>query len=144
MMRAFAVVAVMAASVSAAPVPKELKKSGSLDGLWEITAMETFGLSQPVVKQHWRIEGDKITVEQSVPNGAPRVRPAIAIKVDATATPKSLDYNTARVRATRLAIYEVDGDSLRILMAGTGRAERPKEMKPDERMMLYTFKRVKE
>jgi len=143
MMRPLIAVLLLAANASAAPVPKELKKSGSLDGLWEITAMEAFGQPRVALKQRWRIAGDTITVEQIVPNGAPRIRPHIAIKVDATTRPKSLDYNTGKI-ALRLAIYEVDGDTLKILMAMTRKAERPKEMKPDETMTMYTFKRVKE
>ena len=43
----------------------------------------------------------------------------------------------------RAAIYEVDGDTLKIMMNMRG-AERPKDMKPDDSSVLYVFKRVKE
>ena len=144
-MRALVAVLLLVLPALGAPVPKEVKRAEKLDGLWAITAMETFGRPQPVVKQHWRIEGDKLTVERLIVGDAtPRPRPSIAIKVDASTIPKSLDYNTGRAAAARLAIYEVDGDTLRILMAASRVGERPKEMKADDRTMLYTFKRVKE
>jgi len=127
---------------SAAPVPKELAKGQKLNGLWEVASMEIFGKPGAIVqKQSWRIDDGKITVELRVPNAAVRVRPPIAFAVDDSAAPKSLDYNTGG--AMRPAIYEVDGDTLKILMNLQGR-ERPKTMRSDETTVLYVFKRVKE
>ncbi len=131
-----------ASSALAAPVPKEVLKSDKLEGLWEITLMELLGQPRVGPKQRWRFGGDSIVVEQIVPNAAARIRPAIVIKVDPAASPKALDYNL-KGPLPRLAIYEVDGDTLKILMA-TQRTERPKEMKPDDSTVLYVFKRVKE
>lgn len=127
----------------AAPVPKEIRKAGKLDGLWEIASIEVFGKPGGIPpRQRWKIENGTITVEQIVPNAAVRPRPAIAIKVDDAVTPKSLDYNTGGA-TPRPAIYEVDGDSLKIMMNLRG-AERPKGMKSDDSTVLYVFKRVKE
>ena len=138
---AFVLLALGSAS-SAAPVPKELAKAPTLDGLWEITSMEIFGKPGAIAqKQCWRIGDGKITVEQRVPNAAVRVRPPIAIAVDDSIAPKSLDYNTGG--AVRPAIYEVDGDTLKILMNLQGR-ERPKALQSDDTTVLYVFKRVKE
>ncbi len=126
----------------AAPVPKELKKSPQLDGFWEVTSLEVFGKPGAITQnQCWRIGDGKITVEQRVPNVAVRVRPPIAIAVDDSVAPKSLDYNTGG--AVRPAIYEIDGDTLKILMNLQGR-DRPKAMRSDDTTVLYVFKRVKE
>ena len=145
MMRLVTLALLLAASVaSAAPVPKEIRKAGKLDGLWEITSMEVFGKPGAILPQQhcWKIENGTITVVQAVPNAANFRRAPIAIKVDGSATPKSLDYNTGGA-TPRPAIYEVDGDTLKILMNLRGN-ERPKEMKSDDSTVLYVFKRVKE
>ena len=144
MMRSAPLALLLAASVaSAAPVPKEIRKAGKLDGLWEIASIEVFGKPGGIPpRQRWKIENGTITVEQIVVNAAVRTRPAIAIKVDDAVTPKSLDYNTGGA-TPRPAIYEVDGDSLKIMMSLRGN-ERPKDMKSDDSTVLYVFKRVKE
>ena len=144
MMRSAPLALLLAASVaSAAPVPKEIRKAGQLDGLWEIASIEVFGKPGGIPpRQRWKIENGTITVEQIVVNAAVRPRPGIAIKVDDAVTPKSLDYNTGGA-TPRPAIYEVDGDSLKIMMNLRG-AERPKDMKSDDSTVLYVFKRVKE
>ena len=127
----------------AAPVPKEVRKCDSLNGVWEVTSIEIFGRPGAIpMKQRWKIENNAITVEQSVPNAAARFLPPIAIKVNGAAKPPSLDYNTGAAMP-RAAIYEVDGDTLKIMMNMRG-AERPKDMKPDDSSVLYVFKRVKE
>ena len=127
----------------AAPVPKELAKAPKLEGLWEVTSLELLGKPGPILQnQYWRIGDGQITVEQRVPNAAVRVRPPIAIAVDNAAAPKTLDYNAGGV-AMRPAIYEIEGDTLKILMQLQGR-ERPRAMKSDETTILYVFKRVKE
>ena len=129
-------------SVLAAPVPKELRKSDKLEGQWELVSLEARGRVVTPLKQRWRIEADKITIEGNLPNAALRPRPPLAIKVDAAASPRALDYNVGP--AQRPAIYEVDGDTLKILMNVTVADERPKEMKPDDKTVLYVFQRVKE
>ena len=136
------VLVALGSTALAAPVPKEVRKADSLDGLWEITSMEVFGQPKAGPKQRWKIGDGAITVEQIVPNAAARIRPPIRIGVDAGASPKALDYNVQGPVA-RPAIYEVDGDTLKILMATPG-AGRPKAMKSDESTVLYVFKRVKD
>ena len=118
------------------------RETPKLDGLWEVALLEAFGKPGAVSQnQYWRIGDGQITVEQRAPNAAVRVRPPIAIAVDDTVAPKYLDYN--RSDAIRPAIYEVDGDTLKILMNIQGR-DRPRAMKSDKTTILYVFKRVKE
>ena len=140
---AFALLLAAAPFAIAAPVPKELKKEEKLDGVWELISLESFGQTRVPPKQRWKFEGEKIVVEQGIPNGAARVRPPVTIKVDAGALPKSLDYNAGGERNMRPAIYEVDGDTLRILLNARS-TDRPKLMKSDEAFVMYVFKRVQE
>lgn len=133
----------LASTSSAAPVPKEIANAPKLDGLWEVTSLEVLGKPGAIAQnQYWRIGDGQITVEKRVPNAAVRVRPPITFSVDNSAAPKSLDYNTGGV-AVRPAIYEIEGDTLKVLMQLQGR-DRPRAMKSDETTILYVFKRVKE
>jgi uncharacterized protein (TIGR03067 family) len=142
MIRALSVLLLSAPLASAAPVPKEVKGPSKLDGLWEIAAMEVLGKPREWPAMRWKIEGEKITILHALPGAAPAVRGIIGIKID-PAAPKSIDYNTAGRGPPRPGLYEVDGDTLKVVLNVSG-ADRPATMKSDESTVFYTFKRVKE
>lgn len=69
------------------------------------------------------------------------------VKVDATKKPKTLDITGtkgANMGKTMLAIYEVNGDTLRVCYDMSGKAY-PKDFKttPDSQLFLVTYKRQK-
>jgi uncharacterized protein (TIGR03067 family) len=87
------------------------------------------------------LEGDKytVTVGKSVDKGA--------IKIDPTAKPKTMDIigtNGANQGKTFLAIYELNGDTLRVCYDLSGKV-RPTEFKTKkgELLFLATYKRAK-
>jgi uncharacterized protein (TIGR03067 family) len=63
----------------------------------------------------------------------------LAFKINATASPKQLDY-TADGR-TRQCLYAIDGDKLTLAVPRLG--IRPKAISPDESMTIMIFKRKK-
>ncbi len=141
MIRALSVLLLCALSASAAPVPKETKASDKLDGVWEMTSMEVRGTPAAVADVRWSIDGDKVTVRSPAFGSSP-LGP-VGIRVDADALPKAIDYNLSGRGGARPGIYEIAGDTLRVLVSVRG-GDRPKAMKSDESTVFYTFKRVKE
>jgi uncharacterized protein (TIGR03067 family) len=69
----------------------------------------------------------------------------IEYKIDSTTTPKSLDLIEAKDRPM-LAIYELDGDTLKLCVSEGGqKGVRPTEMKSDgKNIAVITLKRVNE
>jgi uncharacterized protein (TIGR03067 family) len=76
--------------------------------------------------------------------GAP-VATRYAVRLDGSATPKRIDYVIAAATpVTRLGIYELNGDTLRICLARPGR-ERPAAFASPEGadLVLSTYTRVR-
>ncbi len=142
-MRVLALLLILPALSSAAPVPKETKGADKLDGLWELTTLQYHGQASSIPQgMKWKIEGEKVTVNLTGQNAG--AAPATyTIKLDPAAKSRTLDWHNELDKTTHPAIYEVEGDSLKLLMATAGN-ERPKILKAGDKAVLYTFKRVKE
>ena len=133
-----------APSLSAAPLPKELRKLPSLEGPWEVVTMHSLG--QPTdmyAGARWKIGADSIAIEY--PEAIRPNNPAVSNKigaVDLRASPKNLDYTNYQ-GLDRKAIFEVEGDRLTLCIP-VQTPDRPKELKADGTNLYNTFKRVKE
>ena len=117
-----AVVAVIVVpAVVAAPVPKSLKKKpdgGDIVGLWATTPGGTTG---------WWFGADG-----NAGTGNPRQVGCAAIyKVDATQTPKHLDWSQDGGKSWYLAIYEIENDVLKINFGPGGSGKRPTVIGPN-------------
>lgn len=137
----FALIA-SASLAAAAPIPKESKKTKTLDGVWELKSMEVFGKPGGTPSaQRWKFADGNIVIENTF-NAGIQARPPIGFVTDDTAAPKSLDYNTA-APTPRPAVYEVKDDTLKLVMNFRGN-ERPKSLASDDSTAVYVFQRVKE
>ena len=124
-----AVVAVVVVpAVVAAPVPKSLKKQPDgtdIVGLWASTPGGTTG---------WWFGADG-----NAGTGNPRQVACAAIyKVDATQTPKHLDWSQDGGKSWYLAIYEIENDVLKINFGGGGSGKRPTVIGPNTGFQFET------
>ena len=137
-------IALLAAVSVAAPVPKALKKSATLDGRWEATTLRAsgnaFNRSDPWV---WDIDGDAVTRHLRQKDGS--------LLGDGTATlvrpdamqPFEVDYLVPSGKESVLfrARVEVSGDELVINFANVN-DPRPPDMTELKNGYFYRFKRV--
>jgi uncharacterized protein (TIGR03067 family) len=118
--------------------------SKSLEGTWLPTAAELGenAFDEATLKtMKLVVEGDKytVTVGKSIDKGS--------VKLDAAAKPRTMDITGTdgpNKGKTFLAIYELNGDTLRVCYDLTGKA-RPTEFKTKKGEMLFlvTYKRAK-
>jgi uncharacterized protein (TIGR03067 family) len=124
-------------------VPAADAKAGDLDGTWLAEKAELAGQKYP---DEFRkslklvIDGDKYTGTAERPDRG-------TLKVDASARPKAMDITGTdgpNKGKTFPAIYEHDGDTLRICYDLSGKA-RPTTFatKPGTKLFLVTYKRAK-
>jgi|GEM_PF-1818974 len=143
-MRAFALLLMLPALASAAPVPKELKKRPGLQGVWEVVTMHSQGQEIDLYRgARWRISKDLIEIEY--PEGIRVTNPSVVNKitaVDEGAKPGALDYTNYQ-GIDRKAAFAVEGDKL-TLSIPVQTPDRPKALAADATNLFYTFKRVKE
>jgi uncharacterized protein (TIGR03067 family) len=134
----------------AVPVPDgddPTKERDNLQGLWRATAVEYNGESAPAAaaKQfHVKFDGDKISFNPTAENRTHTYVP------DPKAKPKAMDLTAGdgpkKGMKLPCAIYELDGDKLRICLDKEGEAgRRPTEFKtaPGSGFALITLERVK-
>ena len=131
-------------SCSSAAWSDDATKEGSLAGTWLPSAAELAGKKFPdEVRKTIKlvVKGDKytVTVGTKVDQGTVKVNPA--------AKPKALDITGTdgpNKGKTILAIYERDGDTLRVCYDLSGK-NRPTEFKTKEgtKLFLVTYKREK-
>jgi uncharacterized protein (TIGR03067 family) len=130
-------------------VKKDLK---ALKGTWKPVSAEFDGKEVPEED----LEGRVATVEEAGKEGGKETGKATARKdgmvvavgtfeIDPTKKPKTMDYTSTEGEdkgKTSLAIYEIDGDTLRICF-GPPEGKRPTEFsaKPGSGRLLRTYKR---
>jgi uncharacterized protein (TIGR03067 family) len=140
---------VLALPVFAAPVPKALKKASALDGTWHLTESYSGDTRMQLTDDiRWEINGEQLTVtstKQAVPNG---------FVANATRTLKRPDDGGANAIdytiippdggqiSFRPAVFEVDGDTLKMSLSATHNGPRPADCKPANGAMLYVLKRA--
>lgn len=120
--------------VLAAPVPKDAKPpKPALDGRWQLTAYHFPGGNVVDVTQHWAIDGNTITIDQSSRKAPPGVIP---ITLDLKASPMRIDFDNG---TGSKGIFEVKGDTLILCMS---RKDRPTDFTPAADQVKYILKRV--
>lgn len=139
--------AALAAGLTAAPVPKEkekVKDEDAIQGTWQVEKFDLGGAAGgpppgEITKLKLTFKDGKVAADRG--DG---MKDEIGYKLDATTTPKSLDL--IERGNPMLAIYELDGDTLKICMSEGGqKGVRPAEMKSDgKNVAVLTLKRVRE
>lgn len=126
-------------------VPKAQKPAASLDGKWALTSAELAGNPFPkALLDSFTLILDKghYTLKSPSPDDKGTT------KIDDTKTPKELDIKGEEgpnKGKTMLAIYELDGDTLKVCYDLEGK-KRPTEFKTASgtKQFLAQYKRVKE
>jgi hypothetical protein len=151
-MRLLALFAVLIVSpLLAAPAPRDVKKTASIDGTWEVEERHINGIrddSMPVIR--WTIKEESLVIEMRGKRGFGQVegstyrllKPAggQANEIDYVHTPSDGDLPAS----TFWGRFERDGDTLRICISGSPEQDRPADCKPSSGTNLYVFKRVRD
>jgi len=128
----------------AAPVPKNKKGNPeeAIQGTWEVVDFDfgnrVAGAAKPrgPIGLHWTLDGDKLSMKQ--PNAVAGGNTA-TFKIDTTQTPMQFEWNYNGNPTAIRAIFEIDGDTLKICYSGQ---RRPTELVAGNGTYMYTFKRV--
>ena len=145
-------VTLLASAVTAAPVPKDLKKKDvSLDGTWEVVEWHSNGNKvTSTIAMKWVIDGQHLTIDRQNKGGVALARPAnvsyTLVKPEGAAS-NALDYtinyaNGVTPSRAMPGVIEADGDTLKFCYASAANGERPTECKAAQGTVLYVFKRV--
>ena len=120
----------------AAPVPKELKKTDAqaILGTWDMVSHSHNGGPAGPQTVKWRLEpeGKAFIMNPS--------DTAIAFKLHPELTPKGFDWQWPN--SMHLGLYELDGDTLKVVITAGNSTERPTELKPGPNVIYCEFKRV--
>ena len=132
---ALSALAVLAVPLSAAPVPKELKRTDAraILGTWENVVHTCDGNAVDKPRFRWRLEEGGIATILN-PNEVPVV---YALRPEMS--PKHLDWQIRDISA--MAIYSLEGDTLKVAISGPG-GVRPTELKPGPGVFYSEFKRL--
>lgn len=130
----------VAALTLVAPVPKGLKPSDptALLGTWELTTATHSG--QPYSSAHgtkWTFHDDGTAKRDRPDDGISTAK----YKLDPKASPKEFDWDTVEGNSF-VGIYELDGDTFRVILRYDVKAGRPTGMKDTDGAYLFVFKRV--
>ena len=107
-----------------------------LQGEWSLASVELNGKSQKIPGAMYKFEGNKVYASRTGVEEAEG-----SFDIDSSKKPKTLDM-TGKGQLLK-AIYELDGDTLKICMPGGSDLPRPTEFKSAEKVMVMTLKRVK-
>lgn len=110
-------VALTAAVVVAAPVPKQLKKDerAALVGEWEEPADK---------KRAWWFKEDGTAGGGDLPEASRRG----IYRVDASTDPKRLDWSTDNGKTWQLGVFSIENDTLKVNIAKDAKAPRPESL----------------
>jgi len=136
MLRALAILLLAAPLAFAAPVPKELKRGDEtrILGTWDMVAYSMAGGPPTPQTVKWRLEpgGQAFILD---PNEI-----AIRCKLHGGSSPKGFDRNWPN--SSHLGLYELDGDTLKVVIASAGGSARPAELKPGLDVIYFEFRRA--
>lgn len=138
-MRTLALIALSAAALLAAPVPKQVKKASDADlmrGRWESVSLDSG--SGPKPDKRFLLVGDGT---MSMTNDAPSDATAGPLKLDPDQSPKHLDVTWKGWGKAQLYIYTLDGDTLTMCHAQDNQP-RPTEFKGGNGAHCFVFKRM--
>jgi uncharacterized protein (TIGR03067 family) len=134
----------LACVTGAGPVAADDK--ASLQGVWIAESMEVDGKPAPaevIKRMRFTFKGDKLLVKGNFNDDREE---QCSYEIDATKSPKHLDFTPPKEKKPILGIYEVKGDELKLcLRHGSSSDGRPTEFstKPDSNLILMVFKRAK-
>jgi uncharacterized protein (TIGR03067 family) len=137
--------AVVPALLVAAPVPKEKEKAKDEDAILGTWAVDKFdfggGNPPPQVLNLQFVFGEK--GKFTMVNG-PKERPEGTFKLDPAAKVKTMDISLDGQNMQ--AIYELDGDTMKVCIPDKPNAARPEAFVANakDRIAVVTFKRVKD
>ena len=139
MIRLLAIVLFVAPVAVAAPVPKELKNEGKLEGTWKVESLSTNG--QPAGQQgtYWTIDAEGMLTLHSVAK-PPAANSRIRFKHDRAT--KAIDYTQIDGDRNYPGLYELRGDTLKFCF-NLKDQDRPKAIGEGQDLNLWTFTRVK-
>jgi RNA polymerase sigma factor (sigma-70 family) len=125
--------------------PKEKSDLDKFQGTWDVTGYERNGEKFPVTAITFT--GDNMKRYAAVGDPLPS-RPEWTIKLDPSKKPKAVDATvlTGPLKGkTRLGIYQIEGDELKLCLPRPDVKERPTEFKATEgsQLELITLKRSK-
>ena len=140
-MRRVIAIAFLCVSVplSAAPVPKEVKKERKLEGTWKVTALNSNGQENTPGSSYWTIdaEGNLFLHSEATP---PMGNATIRFKYDPST--KAVEYtDVSPPNRNYPGLYEISDDVLKISFTLTDQT-RPKAVVAGQDLNLWTFKRV--
>jgi uncharacterized protein (TIGR03067 family) len=130
----------LAACLLAAPADDTKDKKGPLEGTWVVVAATRDG------KPHDEIKEDKLVIEGEMITIKTKNKDEKAtFKVDAKKKPAELDLTPEGAPGSLKAIYQVEGDTLKICAAHDPEGARPTtfESKEGSGLMLVELKREK-
>jgi uncharacterized protein (TIGR03067 family) len=118
----------------------------ALQGIWIAQSMEADGKSAPsdtVKNMRFTFKGDKLLVRGNFDNEREE---ECSYEIDATKSPKHLDFTPPKEKKPLLAIYELKDDELKICIRHASSSEgRPDKFdtKPDSKLILLVLKKAK-
>lgn len=123
---------------SAAPVPKEVRNEGKLEGTWKVESLSTNG--QPSsTSGYWTIDAEGMLTLHGAPK-PPATNSEIAFKYDMRT--KAIEYTSISGNRNYPGLYELKGDTLKLCFTLTDQT-RPKAVEAGPDLNLWTFTRVK-
>ena len=125
--------------IVAAPVPKEVRNEGKLEGTWKVEALSTNGQEAGQKGTFWTIDAEGMLTLHGAPK-PPEANSQITFKYD-TRT-KAIDYTSIAGNRNYPGLYELKGDTLKLCFTLTDQT-RPKAVEAGPDLNLWTFSRVK-
>ena len=122
----------------AAPVPKELKKTddSAILGTWDMVVHSNNGGQGGPQPVKWRLEPEGKAFIMN-PNDTP-----IGFKLHPEMSPKGFDWKWPNT--LHMGLYELNGDTLKVVISSGASTERPTELKPGPNVIYCEFKRAAE
>ena len=120
----------------AAPVPKELKRTDAhaILGTWEMVVQSSNGGPATPQTVKWRLDPDGKAFIMNIGDTA------IGYKLHPELSPKGFDWQWPG--SLHMGLYELDGDTLKVVITSAASTVRPTELKPATGMIYCEFKRV--
>jgi uncharacterized protein (TIGR03067 family) len=124
----------------AAPIPETKDDQKALQGTWVVVTAEMDGKEfKPALKATMTFKDDKVTVLT-----AEGRKTEGTFKLDTAAKPRTLDLiPNDKDRPPGLAVYQLDGDKLKLCMVEKPGGKRPTEFKSGPDVILLELKREK-
>ena len=140
MMRLTPFLLIVFVPISAAPVPKESKRTDEhkLLGTWEVVRYSCYGQDQVLTKRvQWQLDADGKGALINA-NGR-QEREYKLLPAESAKSPKGFDYSWDSFKMKGL--YRLDGDTLKIALNNDGGKVRAAELAPGKDVWYWEFKR---